>query len=114
MPYDPFRYSQRVTLPSCVLTAVSIVFLSPAGSATYRIDRVLSSTPGEPQVGPGDGPPPSAAATAAQAAPRAAASASIRLIASSLADTGSTRGPFREVRQRARRPTASCRQNTSE
>jgi hypothetical protein len=75
-----------VTLPP-VVTASTIVFLAPAFSATYRIDWAWSTTPGEPHVGPGEGPPPSAAATAAQAAPRTVATASARLISSSLADT---------------------------
>jgi hypothetical protein len=60
---------------------VIVVFLAPAVSATYRIECAWSTTPGEPQVGPGEGPPPSATAVAAQAAPRIVASASVLFIA---------------------------------
>jgi len=82
-----------------VLTAVSIVFLAPAGSATYRIEWARSTTPGEPQVGPGDGPPPSAPAPVTQPVPTIVATTSTIFIAPPSADTGSTPEARDEVPQ---------------
>src|SRR5919108_2246034 len=98
----PCTYPQLRTRPVRARSAATVV-PSPAGSATYRTLPLASTSPGEPKLTPGDGPPPSAAATAAHVTPRIVASASVRFITPPLADTASTTGPREGVHPYLRR-----------